>query len=564
MKRAALGLLCLLVLVPVSAFADSLDSIAPSSFYSFELEQTATLHGVNLFGDFYGAPDSQNILLSTHLVIDGPAGTFNEDISGGFRAPNTTNDTIYMAIPDLTLLVEGHYSVTVVATDDVGQRLIGPVFYDVVPRVIQQNPLLSIPETIFAEATSAAGANVTFDVGGTSFVDPPPAPTVTCDHHSGDLFPLGETIVHCTATDSFGSASGSFPVIVFDGGRPVVTVPGDIVTGNPVVTFTASATDVIDGNVPVSCSPASGSTFNLGTTRVTCIAYDSQGNAGIGTFNVTVSNGPVLTLPPNITAEATSAGGATVSYTVTATDSATISCSPPSGSLFGLGTTTVNCTATASTGTNSGSFLVTVVDTTPPVLTLPANIIAEATSPGGAAVSYTATSTDIVDASPPVTCDHPAGSTFPLGTTTVQCTATDTHNNTAHGSFTVLIRDTTPPVIVKITASPEMIWPPNDKMVLVTISVIATDAVDNHPVSHIVSVSSNEQGNQGGGNNQGGNNQGPPKWQITGPLTVLLRAENDNNRVYTITIETTDFSGNTTQGTINVPVKNPRGHAAAH
>src|SRR5437763_8419271 len=135
MKRAAFGLLCLLVLVPAAAFAQqrgSITSITPASFYSFELEQNATITGVDLFGDFFGAPDSDNIFQSTHLLIAGPAGTFNEDISGGFRAPNTLNDTIFIAIPDASLFVEGRYSVTIVATDDTGQRLIGPVYYDVV------------------------------------------------------------------------------------------------------------------------------------------------------------------------------------------------------------------------------------------------------------------------------------------------------------------------------------------------------------------------------------------------------------------------------------------------
>jgi hypothetical protein len=547
MKRAAFGLLCLFVLVPAAAFADSLDSISPNSFYSFEFEQNATLHGFGLFGS-----------VGTQIQVDGPAGTFIQDNSGGNHDLVTGADTLYLAIPDSTLLVEGHYSVTVLADDGGGSvRSIGPVFYDVIARPVQQNPLLAIPENVFAAATSASGANVTFYVSGTSFVDP--APVISCDHNSGDLFPIGETSVHCTATDSFGSTSGSFPVFVYDSGAPTVTVPADIVTGNPVVTFTASATDVIDGPVTVTCTPHSGATFDLGTTTVNCVAYDSQGNAGFGSFNVTVSNGPVLTLPAPITAEATSSAGAAVSYTVTATDNATVACTPASGSTFALGTTTVNCTATASTGTTTGSFMVTVRDTTPPALSLPANITAEATGPSGRAVSYTATANDLVDGSRPVTCDHASGSTFPLGTTTVQCTATDTHNNTAHGSFTVTVRDTTPPTIVSITANPSSLWPPNHKMVAVTVTVIASDLVDPHPTSHIISISSNQPLNGNGDGNTS------TDWEITGPLTANVRSERagGSDRVYTITIATTDASGNTAHGTVTVTVGQSRGHAVA-
>jgi len=562
MNHTARWLLCLLVLTSTAAFADSLDSINPSSFPSFILEQEATLQGTNLFGNLNGAPDAahqETLLASTEVQVSGPAGTFVEGLNFASRS-GTNTDAIIMAIPDPTLLVEGHYSVTVIAHDTDGDRFIGPVFYDVVPQVVPpQPPLLAIPENVFAEATSASGANVSFFVGGFSFVDPPPAPTVVCDHNSGDLYPIGETIVHCTATDSFGSVSGSFPLFVLDTSGPTVTVPADIITSNPVVTYSVSATDAVNGSVTVNCDPPSGSTFDLGTTTVQCIAYDAQANAGFGSFNVTVSNGPVLTLPADITAEATSAAGAAVSYTVTATDNATIVCSPASGSTFALGTTTVNCTATAVTGTASGSFHVTVVDTTPPTLNLPATITAEATSAAGAAVTYSATATDLVDGSVTVTCDHASGSTFPLGSTTVQCSATDAHNNTAHGSFTVIVQDTTPPTIVSITASPSNLWPANHNMINVTVTVIATDLVDPAPTSHIVSVTSNEADNGNGDGNTS------PDFVITGPLTLQLRSERDgnNDRIYTITIATSDFSGNTAHGTVTVTVSPTSNSSAA-
>jgi hypothetical protein len=76
------------------------------------------------------------------------------------------------------------------------------------------------------------------------------------------------------------------------------------------------------------------------------------------------------------------------------------------------------------------------LDTTPPTLTVPAGITTNATSPLGAAVTYIVSASDNgVDT--PVTCTRTSGSTFPIGDTTVVCTATDAAGDTGTGSFTV-------------------------------------------------------------------------------------------------------------------------------
>lgn len=133
-----------------------------------------------------------------------------------------------------------------------------------------------------------------------------------------------------------------------------------------------------------------------------------------------------------------------------------ITCAPPSGSTFPLGATIVGCTAGI-------SFTVTVVDTTSPVLTPPADTTLHATSPAGATGTFTATASDLVDGSVPVTCTLPSGSTFPLGTTNVLCTATDAHDNESSGSFVITVIDADPPTIVSLSVSPSTIWPPNKK-----------------------------------------------------------------------------------------------------
>jgi hypothetical protein len=83
---------------------------------------------------------------------------------------------------------------------------------------------------------------------------------------------------------------------------------------------------------------------------------------------------------------------------------------------------------------------VTIVDTTPPTLTLPADLTVIALNASGAAVSFTASANDLVDGSVAVTCSPASGSMFPLGTTTVNCSATDSHGNNASGNFTVTVQ----------------------------------------------------------------------------------------------------------------------------
>ncbi len=89
----------------------------------------------------------------------------------------------------------------------------------------------------------------------------------------------------------------------------------------------------------------------------------------------------------------------------------------------------------------------TLPEATPPVLHLPPDITAEATSAAGAIVNFSATATDARDISVVVTCAPPSGSQFALGATTVNCSATNSRNKTAEGSFSVSVVDTTAPVV---------------------------------------------------------------------------------------------------------------------
>ena len=113
-------------------------------------------------------------------------------------------------------------------------------------------------------------------------------------------------------------------------------------------------------------------------------------------------------------------------------------------------------------------------DSTSPMVALPDTVTVEATSPTGAVTTYSVSATDDEDPNPTVSCTPPSGSTFPIGASTVTCTATDANANIATGSFTVIVRDTTPPVIeARLTPAPNANgWNNTD----VTIDFFCSDA----------------------------------------------------------------------------------------
>jgi len=307
-----------------------------------------------------------------------------------------------------------------------------------------------------AEATSSAGANVDFAV----------APGTTCSPAPNSLFPIGATRVTCTDDSNPSIEVDSFNVIVEDTTAPafgpLTDVSASTATSTANVVFSISAPPDVNGvsePVVVACTPSSGSSFPIGTTPVSCTATDSRGNFSSAGFNVIVTLNDTqpptfTTVPADSTTEATGPSGAVVTYTIAAADNSgvapTITCGGhESGSIFPIAATSVTCTATDGSGnhTDSDPFTVTVQDTQAPLLSLPANITVEADSTSGKAVTYSATAADTVAGAVSATCAPVSGSTFGVGTTTINCSATDGHSNTANGSFTITVTDSSGPVL---------------------------------------------------------------------------------------------------------------------
>lgn len=155
---------------------------------------------------------------------------------------------------------------------------------------------------------------------------------------------------------------------------------------------------------------------------------------------------PSIKAPPFIIARATGPSWTQVNFEVTAnsstSDNIPVYCSPASGSAFPMGKTIVLCAARETlTGLASYAvFNVTVKDTSPPKFKVPHDILKEADNIQGTRITYIANASDTIDGNTIPTCDPPSGSTFPLGTNYVTCTATDKSGNLAESSFSVIIK----------------------------------------------------------------------------------------------------------------------------
>ncbi|NQZ12974.1 MAG: hypothetical protein HRT35_38000, partial [Algicola sp.] len=164
-----------------------------------------------------------------------------------------------------------------------------------------------------------------------------------------------------------------------------------------------------------------------------------------------------------------------------------------------------------------------------------------------------ASATDIFEVN--ITSNQQAA--YPVGTTTVNWTATDANSNQSSASQSVTVVDTTAPDFT-LTQETDKLWPPNHKMVLVGVISQVGDLVDGNP-NVVINVTSNQAIN---GNGDGNTNYDWEVIQVGDTWEVWLRAERagpKDARHYTIEVTVSDSNGNSSSATAVATVPHDKG-----
>ncbi|BCX47850.1 VonWillebr and factor type A domain-containing protein [Haloferula helveola] len=312
----------------------------------------------------------------------------------------------------------------------------GNGFTDVLVRFYNGNPL-------------TGGAQL----GGNYLVDIPAGATVSL---TADDLPLGGTELVWVYIDANLQVpeyeeDNNIDAVNVTNQPPIAVAQDLIVPANANCEGIASASDFDGGSSdpdgdPLTLSIAPAGPYPLGVTPVTLTVTDPLGESDTDTATITVVDAtpPVLTL--NGAADVTLECGVD-SYTELGAG-VTDNCDAGVSVVIGgdavadtPGVYVVTYDATDASGNAATQLVrtVTVVDTTPPVITCPGDMEVPTLGPLGVVVNFSVTATDACDPAPVIVCTPASGTVFPVGETLVTCTAIDAAGLEDTCTFTVKV-----------------------------------------------------------------------------------------------------------------------------
>ena len=347
-----------------------------------------------------------------------------------------------------------------------------------------QAPTITCPTDI-SILTDMGGCDAMVTVPAPTIVENCPGATVVNDFNNtadaSGTYPIGVTTVTWTVTDANNNMNSCTMTVTVTDNMPLsITCPANVIINNatgptvvnnidPTVSNACGTATVtyrrISTMVETGTGSLSGATFQPGQTNVTYFVTDATGEIDSCSFTVTVDvpNSDLIDCianPANTDNEADSCnaivnnidpiflvaqGGVTLTYTLTGATTG-MGMGSASGQRFNVGTTQVTYIATNGSVNDTCRFDVVVLDVQQPSITCPADIVVDAASAlCSQNVSWTVPTP--TDNCPGVilTSSHVPGNLFTIGTTTVQYIATDSAGLRDLCTFTITVRDVTPP-----------------------------------------------------------------------------------------------------------------------
>jgi uncharacterized protein (DUF1330 family) len=352
------------------------------------------------------------------------------------------------------------------------------------------------------------------------------------------------TVSGINAPAPISIAGGEYSV----NGGAFTSVAGTVSHGNTVaVRLTSSGNFSTTTNATLTIGGVS-DTFSVTTLAIdtTPDAFSFISQTGVA-LNTVITSNTITVSGINAPAQISIAGGeysvnggAFTSVAGTVTNGNTVAVRLTSSGNF---STTTNATLTI--GGVSGTFSVTALANKPPVAVCQ-NVTAVAGSNCTASASIDNGSYD-PDGDPITLTQSPAGP-YSLGNTSVTLTVSDNKGASSQCTGTVNVTDYTPPTITSASVTPSELWPPNKKMVDVTVNYNSNDNCDSHSTCAL-SVTCNEPISSS-------------DYTVVDAHHVKLTADrlgSGNGRIYTITITCTDASGNSSGQAVAVTVPHDQG-----